>query len=145
MKISNYKNIVSVAWILMGIMILLIGFSVLLIKNLVLNILLVLLGIGLFFILINLRIIEYESTDYFIRIRKNYLLRKSKGREKLIEIPVHQLMDYSVKEKYLSYQVILIIVYRDKRKKIKINCMGFTWKLMIRMIKSLKNVSESNH
>ncbi len=133
-----------IAWCLIGIMVLLISICLTSILSSEMRILLILIVIGLFFLLINVKIIEYISSDHFIVIKKNYLLRQTVGKEKLIEVPIHQLKDYSVKERFLCYELVLVVESEKAKKMIKINCIGFTWKLMVRMIKSLENVTKSN-
>lgn len=98
--------------------------------------------ISILFLQINY--IEFKSTENNIIIKRKLFLFKRKNRI-LVKIPKEHLKSYHIKEKCFSYELIMLIKNRKGMEEpVKIQFFGFSWKMMIRMIKSLENAKRSS-
>jgi len=102
------------------------------------------LSLFIFILFLQINYIEFKSTENNIIIKRKLSLFKRKNRI-LVKIPKEHLKSYHIKEKYLSYELILLIKNeKGMEEPVKIQFFGFSWKMMIRMIKSLENAKRAS-
>lgn len=143
MKITNQKKINQSAWLLFCFLILIGSFFFTNIINKEWIIAISFLALFIFVLFLQIHYIEFKSTQSHIIIKRKWALFERKNRI-LVKIPKEHLKAYHIKEKSFSYELIIFIKNKEgKEELIKIQFFGFSWQMMIRMIKSLENAKRS--
>lgn len=107
------------------------------------------LSIGVIFFLllnfINLNSLEFKSTTHSIIIKKRHPFVGKRKNRIVLKIPKSFLKSYHIHEKLFGYELILVIKNeKEFEKYFRIYFLGFNWKLMIKMIKSLEYAKRQN-
>lgn len=143
MKITNQKKINQSAWGTFSFFILIGSFFF---KNTINKewiIAIFSLSLFIFILFLQIHYIEFKSTQNNIIIKRKLVLYKKNNRV-LVRIPKAHLKSYHIKEKFFSYELIMLVKNEAGTEElIKIQFFGFSWKMMIRMIKSLENAKRS--
>ncbi len=145
MIINNYKSMNYLTWGLISFLVVLISISFIGSISAEMKILSLLLSLGLSVLFIHIEIIEYRTSLHSIIIRKTHPFRFYNMKNELIKIQKEHLKMYSLNENLFDYDLLLIEKNENgKERTTKIKIRGFSWKLMIRMIKSLENAKRTN-
>ena len=145
MKITNHKKMNHSAWGVLGFLMFI--SSIYFFNAIQIEIKLTILCLALFISILFLQItaVELKSTANNIIIKKKHPLFGKKQIKTIVKIPKKHLEFYHINEKILGYELILMIKKENGLiETIKIQLLGFSWKMIIRMIKSLENAKRSS-